>query len=562
MRVKKGVRIVAAWLAVMMVFSACAQQGEGKESTASKEQSEEFSAQAVQTENSAALEGNMYVSGLPIVKEKETFTIFVDGEYPMEPEDMALVKQFEAETNVHVEWMMYPYEAAMEKVRILLNSNDYPEVIAGWLLESKDVIKYGQKEGVFLPLEELFAAYAPNVERALDFGTTRRSMTLPDGHIYSPPYLEVEPQLCFGPWINQTWLDTLGLKMPTTTDELYDVLLAFRDGDPNGNGVKDEIPISAKSGSAGLGDFDQFAYWFSLFGAPATLCSIEGQLVYGPAEASYKEGIKYFTKLYKEGLLDPEIFTQDGTQYDSNCKNEDAIYGAAIAYDISELTPGRDPEDDTTYIRMKEYVPLPPLENGIGTTPRWNRQNESGMTLFKSMFVITDKAEHPEVIVRWLDHLFQTDNSIQAAWGIYGYTLQKNEDGTYEKIINERTLQPQYSDFPAGQMLRFIPSEEVSKYKLDAGDAYKRAQNDALDALWSPGNMTDVELSLWLSEEESDAVASSLVDIISYAKQKRAEWISGESDVETEWDAYIAHLNSLGLPKVMEVYGNVLKASK
>ena len=44
-------------------------------------------------------------------------------------------------------------------------------------------------------------------------------------------------------WINQEWLDTLSLEMPTDPESLYDVLVAFKTGDPNGNGTSDEIPL-------------------------------------------------------------------------------------------------------------------------------------------------------------------------------------------------------------------------------------------------------------------------------------------------------------------------------
>ena len=76
-------------------------------------------------------------------------------------------------------------------------------------------------------------------------------ITAPDGHIYSFPWIE---ELGAGkesihsvndfPWINVEWLNKLGLKMPTTTEELKQVLIAFKTKDPNGNGKADEIPMS------------------------------------------------------------------------------------------------------------------------------------------------------------------------------------------------------------------------------------------------------------------------------------------------------------------------------
>lgn len=41
--------------------------------------------------------------------------------------------------------------------------------------------------------------------------------------------------------IRKDWLDKLGMEVPTTMDEFYNMLVAFRENDMNGNGVKDEV---------------------------------------------------------------------------------------------------------------------------------------------------------------------------------------------------------------------------------------------------------------------------------------------------------------------------------
>ena len=45
-------------------------------------------------------------------------------------------------------------------------------------------------------------------------------------------------------WINTEWLRKLKLEMPTTADELTEVLRAFKEGDPNGNYQQDEVPLT------------------------------------------------------------------------------------------------------------------------------------------------------------------------------------------------------------------------------------------------------------------------------------------------------------------------------
>ena len=79
-----------------------------------------------------------------------------------------------------------------------------------------------------------------------------QATTMADGNIYGfaayePETWNLTPNRMF---INRAWLDKLGLEVPTTTDELKTVLEAFRDGDPNGNGVQDEIGVYGFAGGS------------------------------------------------------------------------------------------------------------------------------------------------------------------------------------------------------------------------------------------------------------------------------------------------------------------------
>ena len=70
----------------------------------------------------------------------------------------------------------------------------------------------------------------------------------PDGNLYTLPQIDgYRPKCVNVMMINQTWLDKLGLEKPTTLGELKDVLIAFRDKDPNGNGKQDEIAIDCRA---------------------------------------------------------------------------------------------------------------------------------------------------------------------------------------------------------------------------------------------------------------------------------------------------------------------------
>lgn len=77
----------------------------------------------------------------------------------------------------------------------------------------------------------------------------------PHSHIYTLPGKKpLRPKGCDTPFINKAWLDRLGMEMPTTVDEWYEVLKAFKEQGANGNGdPNDEIPLtgSAKTNLTG-----------------------------------------------------------------------------------------------------------------------------------------------------------------------------------------------------------------------------------------------------------------------------------------------------------------------
>src|SRR5699024_4473307 len=105
-------------------------------------------------------------------------------------------------------------------------------------------------------------------------------------------------------WYNGEWLDNLGVEeLPKTTDELYDLLVRFRDEDPNGNGKADEIPIS-EEGIVSLRTFTLGSFGIKYWGIE----QFDGEVRYSPATENYKAFLEYMKKLYDEKLLDPEIF--------------------------------------------------------------------------------------------------------------------------------------------------------------------------------------------------------------------------------------------------------------
>ena len=196
---------------------------------------------SAQEQENIEVSDNFNAEGLPILNEKETFTIAVVQTSSLKSAaEKACVLETEEATNVHIEWVEIPKSGWTEKINIMFSTDSLPDAIIG------DVDMARNYEQLTV-LDDYLEAYAPNVTA---FFETRddypNALLSPDGTVRTLPIGDesvhniIDSQL----WINQKWLDQLNLQTPETPEELKEVLIAFRDQDPNGNGIQDEIPFT------------------------------------------------------------------------------------------------------------------------------------------------------------------------------------------------------------------------------------------------------------------------------------------------------------------------------
>lgn len=488
------------------------------------------------------MEGNMYLEGLPLVKEKETFKFLVDDSGA--PEDKYFIPILEEKTNVKVEWLLYPYEVAKEKKNILINSGDYPDVIGGWLLGQDDILTQGMGEGLYVPIDEQIKKYSPNMTNILDIKGVRETMTLPDGHIYTIPYVLGAPKVPFNPYINKKWLDAVGMKMPTTTGELIEVLKAFRDKDPNGNGKKDEIPFSGDPNNQYLG---MFAGWFGMPCPKANFTMVNGELTFASNTESFKAAIKFFRQLNDEKLIDKEYFTQDLAQW--KAKGNQDLYGVCYGYGAGDwagekLKPGE----------RTDFVPLPVLKGPNVDKPLWQRSTY-GSDVLKTQVAITDKAKNLPTIIRWFDYVLSEDVSVQLLNGPFDISIKKAGDKKYQRIDtskmaeNERKKYEWANLFPQS-LPKFIPLEVEYIPAPGAPEEYK--EKDLVDSMYEPF-LNEKTPASWISKEDSKRASTIQTDIEKFVNDKIAKWVSGQADIDAEWDAYKAQLEKLGVSELTNI---------
>ena len=257
-------RILALLLCLAMVatvFAACggdsgsstASTPESKtESTGSSEASSDASEPAgdessEEGEPSAeAVNGTNPGNTLPIVTEPVTLRIAKERhmlDTTQSYNEKASFKNITEETGLTLEFVELAAGTAAEKVPLMLAGGDMPDVF--WALLSDAQIL--QNETQLVPLEDMLDTFAPNSMKTYsELGTDWKTIaTTPSGHVYGmlSRYESLYENTGDGiQIINKKWLDAVKKDVPTTLDEYYEVLKAFKEQDPNGNGQADEIP--------------------------------------------------------------------------------------------------------------------------------------------------------------------------------------------------------------------------------------------------------------------------------------------------------------------------------
>ena len=146
------------------------------------------------------------------------------------------------EAGIEIEWNTILNADWGDKKAVLLAGGELPDAFMGSICFSESDIL--TNTGSFIALDEYIDEYMPNFKSILESDPTMKALaTSADGHIYGLPAKKpCRPIVANQIFINQTWLDNLGLSMPTTYEEFVDVLRAFKEQDANGNGdVLDKV---------------------------------------------------------------------------------------------------------------------------------------------------------------------------------------------------------------------------------------------------------------------------------------------------------------------------------
>lgn len=428
-----------------------------------------------------------------------------------------------------------------QALNMLIATENTPDIMH--MYEHRMISQY-IRQGVLKPLDELIDKHAPNIKKYFEKNPDhRKTLEWVDGKIYYIPCI-ADGGVSMGWFIRTDWLKNLNLSVPQTVEEYYNVLKAFKTQDPNGNGIADEIPYFNRNAAV---NYDTaITCLFPMWGTSHTMYEKDGRMVYGPYEPEFKEAIKNIAAWYREGLIDPEIYTRG-----SNAREQ--LFGENIG--------------GSTY-------------DWFGTTAQFNQTLKNKIGNFSVEAIpppagyITDKRETVKAVgwgissnshndiesIRYMDFWFTQEGSLLANYGIEGETYDMvdgkpvfkkeiiNSDVAVVNKLNEYGVQ-----LNMGYKQDFDYERQwLSPQAIEGMDMYQN--NNYIRSLYSQ--------KIILTDGDKTRVNEIEGTISDYVKEIQQKWVLGTLDIDASYDEYIATLKNMHVEEMIAIYQKLLDEAK
>lgn len=295
-------------------------------------------------------------------------------------------ENFGKPNNINVKFVPVLRQQEVEKLNVLMASNQAPDISFTY----NDGIIYNYvKSGGLTDIGDLLKKNAPNLTSYL--GETLLNYGKFDGKQLAVPAKRVI-EGCFASYIRKDWLDAVGMSVPTTTDEWYKVMKAFKEKDPGKLGDKN-YPFST------FVDPNNINWTTSMLLESFKKPISEEQRMTLPnwVIPGFKDGMKFLNKLYNEGIINPQFaLDKDGKQYEKDV-SQGRIGFMIHNYDFPlRVTPGLLSELKKQ-VPGADMVPCDPFTNSEGKHPKM-KYNPNGLYL-----IVPKASEHAEAAIKYLE---------------------------------------------------------------------------------------------------------------------------------------------------------------
>ena len=481
-----------------------------------------------------------------IVKEPVTIRFYVPKHsLHSHYKDMTVFKEVSRITNINMEFVEVDREAYDEKRGLQWEDEaTLPDSFMFCNNMDEQVMYSGLK--MIAPLNGLIDKYCPNYKALMaKYPEIKKVSTLADGNMYSFTAVDNKGSTCYQ-YVNQKWLNDLyndnviDFTMPSTVEEFKEMLIAFRDNDPNHNGIADELPLCSKFNYTSI-------FLLSAFGHVTKSVEItdDNDFIFVPETEDYKAYLKFAKELYDEKLMNQNIYEiTDG---------DVAYYGQQGREGCSEnvaafLLVGNELAD--------QYATIAPLTSDRSPVKNGEKQR---VHICFSMFdptalIITEKTPYKREIARLVD-FFYSEEGVRLF-----LTGKENVDWTWddETKTSWHTTYPEGVDTETyrgtitpnvGLGAAFYKDKEWTNGQTN--ELSKQLNKDA--SVYTPYLKVATPDLIFTSEESNElAFIKSALD--AYVVGAEADFILGRKDIDKDWASFQKTLKQMKTDTLISIY--------
>ena len=495
----------------------------------------------------------------PVVTEPLTLTLVGPRDASQgEWKDLKFFQKWQEITGVTLDITTYAEDGWDVNLNLIMSEEKLPDIIYAGGITAAQEVDWGDDQHALLPLEDLIAEYMPNLSAILEANPViKASITTPEGHIYCLPWINDMPRdLVYGKyWINNTWLQNLGIAEPATVDELYAALTAFKEKDANGNGdPDDEIPYS---GNKTIKNFYRTVAWWGKAVDDNTLMGTteDGEVYYAPLTEEWKKMVEFWANAWADGLVDSQLFEMDGAALKAKGQAEgDQTIGMFQQAGAFLVVPSAQNED---------YTIVACLVENEGDTPVWAKTTG----LSRGALAITESCEYPEVVCRMADWVYEWKEygggiyNMRGEAGVDFYYVDENGEQTEQAKIDRKFLVLEYTGYDSFEVKRakVLTANSGSTTPGIGGGTMPQVIYPLND--WINAEVERQYVPYWrviypdvyMSKADTDRAAELKVQLDYAVETWTADFITGAKSVDADYDAFIAEITGLG-EEYLDIY--------
>lgn len=479
---------------------------------------------------------------LPLCPDVVTYDLFFSFPPPLAETIDSLMygpalEELTKRTNVAIEFYAISAAVASERYSIMLASGDYPAILQDLESNYSAGLDAAIADGIIYDHKQLIEDYIPIYADVLSASEDiRLALTTTDGHIAGITRLYKEPSRAkLGNIIRQDWLDSTGLAMPETVDQLTEVLRAF----------KTELNVDEPYYLNAAGYSSNFTL-LGAFGTSYTYFHDGDEIKFGPIQDGMKGYLETINQWYNEGLVSSDYFSNT-SQYPSSGNVAKGNIGVFLQEDsILQDIYGYVADENST-LKLKA-VPSLVLEQGQVN----HFGNGFGDWTGGTTWSISSNCQDPEPLCRMINYLFTQEGSLLANYGVEGISCAFDENGT-PYVTETITNNPEMGNNEA-QLKYTLPFAPFVEDYARFNTGYTEDQLQA-PAIWQTNADKACTLpnGLSMSSEYSEEYNSIYNDISTYVSESINQFITGARPI-SEFDDYVAQVEALGIGRCVEIW--------